>query len=137
MLPSNVGPINKNHSGINLTHGDDDQINQITVIGSPIFSWVYKYVFKHDYTFSHDRDTQPIKTQKLILLVDSTYKHVIEGSEGENATQIERLKNIFNNTEIVALFKDDTSDYNRKKYPFFGIESAIIGSRTEEIRANY
>ena len=111
--------------------------NQITVISSPIFSWVYKYVFKNDFTFSHVRDTQPIKTEKLILLVDSTYKHVIGGAEGENATQLERLRSIFNNTEIVALFKDDTSNYNRKYYPFTGIESANIGSRTEEIRANY
>jgi hypothetical protein len=138
MFPSNIGAINKNHSGTNLTPGSDDgQINQITVLSSPIFSWVYKYVFNHDYTFSHVRDTEPIKTQKLILLVDSTYKHVISGVEGENKTQVERLKNIFNNTEITALFKDDTSNYNRKYYPFTGIASANIGSRTEEIRTNY
>jgi hypothetical protein len=113
------------------------QDNQITIISSPIFSWVYKYVFDNDYAFSHDRDTQPVKTQKLILLVDSTYKHVLGGGEGENVTQLVRLSNIFNNTEIVALFKDDTSNYDRKNYPFTGIDSANIGSRTVEIRANY
>lgn len=138
LFPSNEGHINKDDSSMTLTQGShDNQTNQITVISSPIFSWVYKYVFDHNYTFSHVRDTQPVKTQKLILVVDSTYKHVVRGSEGENATQLERLKNIFNNTEIVALFKDDIANYNRKYYPFTGIESANIGSRTEEIRSNY
>ena len=137
LVPTNGSFINKNHTNINLTYANNDDSNQITVISSPIFSWVYKYVFNHDYTFSHVRDTQPIKTEKLILLVDSTYKHVIGGGEGENATQLKRLMNIYNNTEIVALFKDDTSNYNKKYYPFTGIESANIGSRTEEIRANY
>jgi len=126
---------NKNEISGNVQSNSKN--NQITIISSPIFSWVYKYVFNNDYTFSHDRDTQPIKTQKLILLVDSTYKHVIGGGEGENFTQVQRLNNIFNNTEIIALFKDDTSNYDRKSYPFTGIDSANIGSRTEEIRANY
>ena len=114
----------------------DHSINPITVISSPIFSWIYIYVFDADHIFTHVRDTQPLKTQKMILLVDSTYKHVISGVEGENATQINRLKNIYNNTDIVALFRDDSSKLNRKIYPFTGLDSASIGSVTQEIRTN-
>ena len=128
--------INKSHTNANPAYNDDNT-NQITVISSPIFSWVYKYVFNNDYVFTHVRDTQPIKTQKLILLVDSTYKHVISGVEGENATQVKRLMSIYNNTDIAALFKGDTSNFNRKVYPYTGIDSASIGSRTQEIRTNY
>ena len=83
----------------------DTVTNQITVISSPLFSWIYIYVFDANHIFTHDRDTQPITTEKIMLLVDSTYKHVISGVEGENATQVNRLKNIYNNTDIVALFK--------------------------------
>jgi hypothetical protein len=137
LVPNNGSFIIKNHTNINLTYTNHDDIDQITVISSPIFSWVYKYVFNPDNTFAHIRDTQPIITEKLILLVDSTYKHVIEGEEGENATQLKRLMNIYNNTEIVALFKDDPSNYNKKYYPYTGIDSANIGSRTQEIRSNY
>jgi hypothetical protein len=137
LVPNNGSFIIKNHTNINLTYTNHDDIDQITVISSPIFSWVYKYVFNHDNTFAHVRDTQPIKTEKLILLVDSTYKHVIEGEEGENATQLKRLMNIYNNSEIVALFKDDPSNYNEKYYPYTGIDSANIGSKTQEIRSNY
>lgn len=114
---------------------DDDKDN-ITVISSPIFSWVYKYVFDADHIFTHVRDTQPIKTDKIILLVDSTYRHVISGVEGENSTQIYRLNNLYNNTDVVALFKDDSSKLNRKTYPFTGLDSASIGSVTQEIRSN-
>lgn len=136
LVPTNDSFINKNHTNTNLSYNDGNT-NQITVISSPIFSWVYKYVFKNDYAFTHIRDTQPIKTEKLILLVDSTYKHVISGIEGENATQIKRLTTIYNNSDIAALFKGDTSDINRKMYPYTGIDSASIGSRTQEIRTNH
>ena len=136
LVPTNGSLINKSHTNSNLSHNDDNT-NQITVISSPIFSWVYKYVFNNDYVFTHVRDTQPIKTEKLILLVDSTYKHVISGVEGENATQVKRLMSIYNNTDIAALFKGDTSNFNRKVYPYTGIDSASIGSRTQEIRTNY
>ena len=72
----------------------------------------------------------------MILLVDSTYKHVISEVEGENSTQITRLKNINNNTDIVALFRDDSSRLNQKIYPFTGLDSASIGSVTQEIKSN-
>jgi hypothetical protein len=111
--------------------------DQVTVISSPISSWIYKYVFDNENTFSHVRDTKPISTSNILLLVDSTYKHVISKEEGENLTQIERLKNIYNNTNVAALFKDDVSNYDRKTYPYTGLNSANIGSRTQEIRTNY
>jgi len=135
LVPTNGSSMNKNHSDMS-PNSYDHSTNQITVISSPIFSWVYKYVFNNDYTFTHIRETEPIKTQKIILLIDSTYKHVISGVEGENGTQIMRLKNIYNNTDIAALFRDDTSEYNRKIYPFAGLDTASIGSITQEIRTN-
>jgi hypothetical protein len=135
LVPTNGSSMNSNHSDMNPV-SDDHSTNQITVISSPIFSWVYKYAFNNPYTFTHVRDTEPIKTQKIVLLIDSTYKHVISGVEGENATQVTRLKNIYNNTDITALFRDDTSEYNRKIYPFTGLDTASIGSITQEIRTN-
>ena len=57
--------------------------------------------------------------------------------EGENRTQIQRLNNIYNNTQLRAIFKGDTGSYDREVYPYTAINSANIGSRTEEIRFNY
>ncbi|CAN5611199.1 hypothetical protein BH18THE1_BH18THE1_17130 [soil metagenome] len=134
LVPTNGNPLNKNISPNEALDGNDT--NQITIISSPIFSWIYIYVFDSDHIFTHVRDTQPVNTQKMILLVDSTYKHVLSEVEGENSTQVARLKNIYNNTDIVALFKDDSSKLNRKIYPFTGLDSASIGSVTQEIRSN-
>lgn len=110
--------------------------DKITVITGPLYSWVYKYVFGHQYTFSHIRDTQPIKTEKIILLVDRLYKRVITG-EGENQTQVIRLSNIYNNTDVVAVFEKLPANYTKKNYPFTGIDSADSELTTSEIRANY
>ena len=47
---------------------------QITIITGPIYSWIYKYVYDHEQTFTHYKDTQPIHTDHIIFLVDSFYK---------------------------------------------------------------
>jgi hypothetical protein len=122
---------------IPIIEDHERESDQITVIASPISSWIYKYVFDNENTFSHFRDTKPIRTSKIILLVDSIYQRVMSKIEGENLTQIDRLKNIYNNTTVAALFKDDESNYDSKIYPYTGIRANIGGSRTQEIRTNY
>jgi hypothetical protein len=107
------------------------------VISDPIYSWVYKYVLDNPYTFSHVRDTQPLETEKIILLIDPVYKRVVSKSEGENQTQAARLSNIYNNTDVAALFSKLPANYSKKIYPFTGIDSADSGLTTSEIRKNY
>jgi Dolichyl-phosphate-mannose-protein mannosyltransferase len=124
-------------SNIRTNNTSIDQNPRITVITGPIFSWVFKYVFHNNYTFSHVRDTQPIKTEKMILLVDTNYKNVISNIEQENQTQIERLRYIYNNTDVVALLSELPAHYVKKNYPFTAIDSAHVGFRNIEIRANY
>jgi hypothetical protein len=109
----------------------------ITIISSPAYSWLFKYVYNNPYAFSHDRDTQTVKTSKVILVVDSTFKHVVSMEEGENTTQIHRLNHLYNNTQLRAIFKADTGSYDRQVFPYTALNSANIGSRTEEIRFNY
>ena len=120
---------------------NDDNTNssrdQITIITGPIYSWIYKYAFDHEQTFSHIRDTQPIETDKIILLVDPLYKRLTLRSEAENETQLIRLNNIYNNTNIAALFDKLPASYSKKNYPYTGIDSADSGLATSEIRKNY
>jgi 4-amino-4-deoxy-L-arabinose transferase-like glycosyltransferase len=130
-----------NSSGDKKKFGTPFDINnsraKITVISEPIYSWVYKYVFENPYTFSHVRDTQPLKTEKIILLIDPVYKRVVSKSEGENQTQAARLSSIYNNTDVAALFSKLPANYSKKIYPFTGIDSADSGLTTSEIRKNY
>jgi hypothetical protein len=110
---------------------------KITVISGPIYSWIFKYVFDNHYTFSHLRDTQPLKTEKIILLVDPLYKRIVSKNESENQTQAARLGNIYNNSYLAALFGKLPANYTKKVYPFTGIDSADSGLTTSEIRKNY
>ena len=111
--------------------------DNITVITGPIYSWIYKYAFDNEHTFSHIRDTQPIKTEKIILLVDPLYNRLTLRSEAENETQLSRLSNIYNNTEVAALIAKLPATYSKKNYPYTGIDSADSGLATSEIRKNY
>jgi len=125
---------NSNMNDNNKTTPSGDKI---TVITGPIYSWIYKYAFDNEHTFSHIRDTQPIKTEKIILLVDPLYNRLTLRSEAENETQLARLSNIYNNTEIAALIAKLPATYSKKNYPFTGIDSADSGLGTSEIRKNY
>jgi len=119
-------------------HGKDSNDHQrVTVITGPIYSWIYKYVYHNEVAFSHIRDTQPIHTDKIILLVDSLYKRLTTRSEAENQTQLTRLGGIYNNTELAALFEKLPANYSKKTYPFTGIDSADSGLTASEIRKNY
>lgn len=120
-----------------VSNDSKDSKEQLTVITGPIYSWVYKYVFDHENTFSHIRDTQPIKTENVVLLVDSTYKRLVLRSEAENLTQVARLNGIYNDTEVSALFGKLPASYSKKNYPFTGIDSADSGLTPSEIRKNY
>ena len=109
----------------------------VTIISGPIYSWVYKYALGDQYAFSHIRDTQPITTEKIILVVDPVYKRVTSKSEAENLTQVTRLVTIYNNTDVDAIFAKLPANYSKKTYPFTGIDSADSGLTTTEIRKNH
>lgn len=111
--------------------------DRVTIISSPIYSWVYRYAFGYQYAFSHIRDTQPIMTEKIILVVDPIYKRVTAKSDNENQTQAERLTALFNKSEVTAVFSKIPYNYSEKTYPFTGINSADSGLAKTEIRQNY
>jgi hypothetical protein len=111
--------------------------DRVTIISGPIYSWVYKYALDDQYAFSHMRDTQPIMTEKFVLVVDPIYKRVTANSETENQTQGTRLITLFNNSETSAVFSKLPANYSEKNYPFTGINSADSGLTKTEIRKNY
>lgn len=134
---SDNSPLSGGRNNTNSQNVTNAGSEKLTVISGPIYSWVYKYVFDHKNTFSHIRDTQPIKTENIILLVDSTYKRLVSRSEAENQTQLTRLSDIYNDTQVSALFGKLPANYSKKNYPFTGIDSADSGLTPSEIRKNY
>ena len=127
------------NSNNNKNAANDD--GGITIISSPIYSWIYNYVFHKSHVFSHDRDTQPIQTKKVILIVDGTYKRVLSKIEGEDEKQVRRLQMLYNSTETIAVFDDDTTRYVQTRYsnyyPYASMSENRIGGGGIEVRSNY
>ena len=110
--------------------------NKITIISGPVFSWLWKYVYNDNYSFSHIRDTQPVMTNKVLLVEDYSLRHFLSNPARENKTQVERLNLLYNDTATVAIFRELPAEYMKRDYPFAGINSAKSGSLTIEIRTN-
>ena len=128
---------NNSYTG-NSTKSDDD----ITIISSPIYSWIFDYVFHRSHVFSHDRDTQPIQTKKVLLIVDGTYKRVLSKIEGEDEKQVKRLEMLYNSTDTIATYDDDTTryehnSYNNNYYPYASMSENRIGGGGIAITATY
>jgi hypothetical protein len=126
---------NNSYTGNNTKSDDGD----ITIISSPIYSWTFDYVFHRSHVFSHDRDTQPIQTKKVLLIVDGTYKRVLSKIEGEDEKQVKRLEMLYNSTDTIATYDDDTTRYehNNNYYPYASMSENRIGGGGIEIKANY
>jgi hypothetical protein len=105
------------------------------MISSPLYSWIFKYVFDNPYVF-HTRDSSQIQTKKIILMVDDVYRHVLSKTEFEDTKQIQRLQEISNNTNTIATFRDIGINYNLRKYPYTNVRECTI-SESNEVKTNY
>jgi hypothetical protein len=116
----------------------NNDINNPTIISSPIYSWIFKYVLDKDNIFAHIRDSlQPIKTKDILLITDSTFHHVLS-NVGEDKKQIELIKTIYNNrTYPIASFRDTVIAYDTKNYPYINMREADIGGGQVIVQANY
>jgi Dolichyl-phosphate-mannose-protein mannosyltransferase len=131
---ANSSNFNGNDVGGNLNNTAGDKV---TIISGPIYSWIYKYALGDQYAFSHVRDTQPITTEKIILVVDPIYKRVTAKNDNENQTHATRLNTLLNNSEVTAVFSKQPANYSEKTYPFTGINSADSGLTKTEIWKNF
>lgn len=115
----------------------NNDINNPTIISSPIYSWIFRYVFDNDNVFAHIRDSsQPIQTE-ILLITDSTFHHVLSNF-GEDKKQIELIKTIYNNrTYPIASFRDTIIAYDTKNYPYINMREADIGGGQVIVQANY
>ena len=122
----------------NKIYFNDQKWNNITIISSPEFSWIFKYVFGQDHAFQTRDSSIPIPSKNVILMDYRSYKYVLSTNplkvEKENEKQIERLQMIFDNTEIIAVFMHNEL-YSSNYYPYTNIIECEISYTA--IRANY
>jgi hypothetical protein len=107
----------------------------ITIISSPIYSWLFKYVFGDDHAL-HTRDTSPIQTKKVLLITDTEYRYVLSKTEVEDKNQIQRLQKIYNNTDTIATFLDAGINYSYREYPYTNIRECPVLYNIQ-VKTNY
>jgi hypothetical protein len=99
--------------------------NNVTVISSPVYSWILSYIYNSGHVFSDYRDLlfYPIQTKKVLLIADHHFK--------SNMGAGEQLQMIYNNTTIIATFKGGVLDYDLGKYPYTSMVPNYEGSIVE------
>jgi hypothetical protein len=117
--------------------GSEDK-NSVTIISSPMYSWLFMYPFNQTHVLSWFRDSsQPINTQKVLLAADQFYKGWIKEESGEDRKQIKLINSIYNRTNLTKEFKAPAVTYDRDAYPFTGLGQGRIGASDVEILTNY
>jgi Dolichyl-phosphate-mannose-protein mannosyltransferase len=112
--------------------------SDVTIISSPMYSWLFVYPFSQKYVLSWFRDSsQSIHTQNVLLAVDQFYKGWIKRESGEDQRQIQIINSIYNRTNLTGQFKAPIITYDREAYPFTGLGQGRIGASDVEIRTNY
>jgi dolichyl-phosphate-mannose-protein mannosyltransferase len=111
--------------------GDSSNGNKdTTIISSPIYSWIFNYIYKKTaYGFSDFKDALflPIKTKKILLISDPHFISDMRSSK--------QLQTIYNNTASIAKFKGGVISFNNYKYPYTSMNVNSEGSEVE-IRIN-
>ena len=104
---------------------NDNNNSDVTLISSPVYSWIFNYVFNKQHIFSDYRDLLylPVHTKKILLIADPHLKSNI-GSGGH-------LHDIYENTTVIKTFKGDVLNFDLHKYPYTSMVKNYEGSIIE------
>ncbi|MGB8022917.1 MAG: hypothetical protein WCF06_01215 [Nitrososphaeraceae archaeon] len=91
----------------NINHNS----NKTTVIADPFFLWIPQYIFQLDQNYKMYFDNTPVKTQKVLLIVD----HGLMNSMLRKDDAAKQLRNIYNspNAKMLARFGESENRDNQ------------------------
>ena len=109
---------------LHQTNGNNNNY-KVTLIASPVYSWIFNYIFNKKYVFSDYRDLlySPIPTKKFLLIDDPHFD--------SNVRSQRQLLQIYKNTTIIATFKGDVLNFDLHKYPYVSMTKNYEGSAIE------
>lgn len=99
--------------------------NDLTILASPVYSWVYRDVFDQEHVFYDYADVlfQPIETNRSLLIVDRHF--LVDLSRGEE------LEEVYNGSRTIASFEGQVVDYDTSQYPYKNLYVNDEGSQIE------
>jgi Dolichyl-phosphate-mannose-protein mannosyltransferase len=113
--------------------------DDVTIISSPIYSWLFASVFNNEHVFSHIRDASvPVQTKKVVMIEDAVYDDIIFNKNKEDPRQMNLIGLVHNNTKTVLRLDKDNNYYKdvMDRYPYTSLIK--YGWAAEiRIRANY
>jgi hypothetical protein len=99
--------------------------NGTTIVSSPVYSWIFTYVFDKQYALSDYRELlfYPLETKKVVLIADQHFLSNIKAGK--------ELQEIYDTTNSIATFKGNVINYDPNLYPFTSMGKTFEGSVIE------
>src|ERR671918_215323 len=97
-----------------------------TIISSPIYSWVFKYVFSYG-NYVHDSylENKSVESDQVVLIVDRYFRDYLmseyqtfQSGNTKSPSDFEKLTQIDERAKTLAVFEGKTQLYNRFNYPY-------------------
>jgi Dolichyl-phosphate-mannose-protein mannosyltransferase len=107
---------------------DKDEKADITIVGSPRYFWIPRYIFDKDYFYKGYTSTTPIETSKNIVVADRGFRNTLAGNEV--------MRNLFNDTSTLVRFSEKSVKYDVSEYPYNNMKFSYPDPKIE-IRASY
>lgn len=145
---SQISKLNKSIQDDDVQRGSrlgDEKENSksIVIIASPIYSWVYKFIYGYDNTFySYTEDTEIKNGSKVILVLDRYFREYMtnnlesrNNSWNENLATSDKLYKILDGTDTSEYFSGTSRNFDFYQYPYTSMRFNLGGSPIE-IRSN-
>lgn len=133
-------------SQIEGDNSTDSNMNKskITIISSPIYSWIYKYIYSYNETsYSYTEDKEFRNDGKLILVLDRYFRDFLANNvESKNSTWNQDVASADNIYEVMKglnsskYFVGNGIEFNFNQYPYSSIRFNLGGSPVE-VRTNF
>ncbi len=109
------------------------------IISSPVYSWIYKFIYNYKSTFSSYTENKEVKKEdKVILVLDRYFRDfLVNNLESRNKswnsqlTTSTNLYNAFVGLNSTQYFYGTANDYDLWQYPFTNMRFNLGGSPVE------
>jgi hypothetical protein len=106
-----------------LPDKDNGEDGSITVIGSPRYFWIPRYVFDKDYSYKGYTSTSPVNTADNVAIVDRGFRNTMSDNDV--------MKGIFDNSTRIAEFTEGPVTYDTDVYPYSNMKYSYPDPRIE------
>jgi 4-amino-4-deoxy-L-arabinose transferase-like glycosyltransferase len=117
-------------------NGVDNSSHKVTLVGPNgafLVYWISSQVFNKNLDFKwfegrRDYIEPPIKTEKFLMITDWNMRKVLAGNTTKE--HIKYVSQLYNNSNLIGVFYNNTSLPDLKKYPYTNILDEVSADRT-------